>query len=296
MIFYGVGAQKSGTSWLYTYLRDHPQVFMNEVKELDYWSLVDTPQKYERIQLLSMNAAQHLDPNDGPPIDQRPGRYQRALSCMSLAAAIAGRIPYHALFAARSPEHKVWGEISPSYGLNDTETFRRMDAFDPEARFIYIMRDPVLRYWSSIRMLISRSPEELERAGSIPELFEQRLYDPVSHLRRFTEYDQTLARLEAAVPQERIHTMFYETLFSEKGAQEAADLCSFLGIDYMEPDLGKMVWETDKTRVRPDDLSAEMEAQALEVFAPVYRNLEKRFGDRLPPSWRDRCARLKDAA
>jgi len=296
MIFFGVGAQKSGTSWLYDYLRDHPQVFMNEVKELDYWSLVDTPQKYARIQMLSMNAAQHLDPKDGPPIEKRSGRYERALSCMALASAIGGRIPYQALFEARSAEHKAWGEISPSYGLLDTETYRRMNALDPDARFIYIMRDPVLRYWSSVRMLISRTPEALDRAGSIPELFEQRLMSTVSHLRRFTEYDQTLERLEAAVPKERIHTMFYETLFSEKGGQEAADLCSFLGIDYMEPNLGKMVWETDKTRVRPDDLTADMEAQAMDVFAPVYRNLEKRFGDRLPLSWRDRCAKLKDAA
>lgn len=35
--FFVIGAQKSGTSSLYTYLRQHPQVFMPEVKEPDYF-------------------------------------------------------------------------------------------------------------------------------------------------------------------------------------------------------------------------------------------------------------------
>ena len=33
----GIGAQKAGTTWLYRYLRTHPQVGMSPIKELHYW-------------------------------------------------------------------------------------------------------------------------------------------------------------------------------------------------------------------------------------------------------------------
>ena len=35
--FLGIGAQKSGTTWLSEHLKPHPGVFIPEVKELHYW-------------------------------------------------------------------------------------------------------------------------------------------------------------------------------------------------------------------------------------------------------------------
>jgi hypothetical protein len=33
----GVGAQKAGTSWLYRYLKSHPEIFMSPIKEMHFF-------------------------------------------------------------------------------------------------------------------------------------------------------------------------------------------------------------------------------------------------------------------
>ncbi|HHS89575.1 MAG TPA: sulfotransferase family protein, partial [Rhodobacteraceae bacterium] len=40
-IFFGVGAAKSGTSWLYRYLEGHPETHLRSVKELHYFDALD---------------------------------------------------------------------------------------------------------------------------------------------------------------------------------------------------------------------------------------------------------------
>ncbi|MDB4558748.1 sulfotransferase [Amylibacter sp.] len=36
-MFLGVGAQKSGTTWLSNYLAGHPEVYMSALKEMHFW-------------------------------------------------------------------------------------------------------------------------------------------------------------------------------------------------------------------------------------------------------------------
>jgi len=42
--FVGIGAAKSGTSWVAEYLREHPDVAMSPIKELHYFDARFCPQ------------------------------------------------------------------------------------------------------------------------------------------------------------------------------------------------------------------------------------------------------------
>ena len=41
--FLGIGVQKGGTTWLYENLRNHPEIFMPRVKEIQYFNEIYVP-------------------------------------------------------------------------------------------------------------------------------------------------------------------------------------------------------------------------------------------------------------
>ena len=97
--FFGIGAQKSGTTWLYAYLKEHPQVFMPEIKELNYfWALSERREMHEaERQLAAMNRIMEGHPKKGPGMRKRIG------DLGTLMAALSGRLDYRAIFDA-APE------------------------------------------------------------------------------------------------------------------------------------------------------------------------------------------------
>jgi hypothetical protein len=100
-----VGAPKSGTTSLYEYLREHPDVYMSEVKEPFYFS----PDVFRTFR----NKFKH------PEDEER----------------------YLALFAAATTEKRI-GEASTTY-LASPAAPRLIHEFAPDAHIICILRDPV---------------------------------------------------------------------------------------------------------------------------------------------------------
>lgn len=108
--FYVAGAAKSGTTSLYEYLKNHPQVFLPEIKEQNYFS---TP----------------------PP----PGAELFDVRYCDLEE-------YQSLYRGAKGFPAI-GDASPSY-LWDGTACRRICEVCPQARIIIILRDPVARAYS----------------------------------------------------------------------------------------------------------------------------------------------------
>lgn len=107
-----IGAMKSGTTSLHAYLNSHPQIYMSEFKEPEYFA---------KESVLSNGEEWYLD-----------------------------------LFAT-AKDALVIGESSTAYTNFPhflTGVPERIAQFNPEARFIYLMRDPVQRtisdYWHRV--------------------------------------------------------------------------------------------------------------------------------------------------
>jgi Sulfotransferase family len=119
-----IGAMKCGTTSLHAYLSEHPEIFMCEPKEPSYF--------VEREQL------------------------RRWYPSMEEFGFWRGEDRYLALFADAG-DRPVVGESSTSYTKlpQIAGVTERLYRFSPEARFIYIMRDPVERtishYWHMVR-------------------------------------------------------------------------------------------------------------------------------------------------
>ena len=121
--FLVIGTQKGGTSALYRYLQQHPEVAVPREKELNFFldpgMLPDDPRGFER-------GAWHLG------IDW----YRR----------------WH------QTDRPVCGEASPNYSLGShaEPVARRIASVTPAARLIYLVRNPLERVRSHFRMFLKR--------------------------------------------------------------------------------------------------------------------------------------------
>ena len=113
--FYIVGAVKSGTTSLYAYLRQHPQVFLPGRKEPHFFT------------------------------QPRPSREQA-----HLIRYVADAEHYHHLYRGADAFPRI-GDASPSY-LWCPEAAQRIHQVAPDAKIIVILRDPVERAYAQYLM------------------------------------------------------------------------------------------------------------------------------------------------
>lgn len=122
------GALKSGTTSLNYYLKQHPEVFMSELKEPRYFA-------YEA---------------DNP--DHVEGR--------GLRFPVKTLDEYAALFADAAGQKAV-GEASPHYLISPVAPQRIKDTI-PDVRLIFSLRDPIKRaysvYWHDVRLGLENRP------------------------------------------------------------------------------------------------------------------------------------------
>jgi pimeloyl-ACP methyl ester carboxylesterase len=288
-LVYGIGAQKAGTTWLYGFLKRHPECLCQDMKELHYFDVMharhESSHYTARIAAIRALGARLSDlpgPENARTLDQIERMVER-LRVHSGARGDHG--PYLSYLLKGHAGHKAVCDITPSYATLDRVAFAEMDRLGP-ARFVFILRDPVGRLWSQIRMMVEAkgidpvTPDyaascaararELSASGRLPTL-------PRAH------YARTMAELEAVVPADRIHYVFYEDLFR----QDTVDaLCAFLGVAARPAETGERI-----NAGHPLPIPDEIEALLLEGLAVHYEAAFARFGDGVPAAWRERYAR-----
>lgn len=153
--FFIVGAPKAGTTSLYEYLSMHPEVYMPAaIKEPDYFS-------HEEIL-------------------QQPLYYK--------TTHITDLQKYKALFADVTNQKAV-GEASVSY-LFYRDTAKKIYEFNPEAKIIIILRDPVERAYSHYLMDY--------RLGLLDADFEEIIFKKLKHQYADMYYQQVVSLGEYA--------------------------------------------------------------------------------------------------
>jgi hypothetical protein len=203
-----IGAAKCGTTSLYHYLRQHPQVFMSPVKEPRFFAF------------------------DGTRPDFR-GPHDELLRNESTVWRFED---YVALFAGAGDALAV-GEASPWY-LNSERAAERIRARVPGARLVAVLRDPAERAYSEYLMQVrdgreTVSFEEALRAepGRIREGWS------TGHYRERGRYFAQLQRYFERFERERMRVYLYEDLARDPRCL-LRDLFGFLGVDpAFEPDL-----------------------------------------------------------
>ena len=275
-----VGAQKAGTSWLHRYFDGHPQVHVPQCKEMHYFDNIHGPEagnflnrRRANLQRLTRKRAREGGvPAAGGALTFPSVEYSRALVAMHEDDDPAhGR--YAALLTDGIGAESVVADITPSYAMVGEDGLRAMLDFAPEAKFLFILRDPVDRAWSAIRMLHQEKP-----GGPGPvKLAERFLKGELPHIQRRSRYAETVAALDAVVPEEQRLYLFFEEMFEPVQMRRLTD---FVGIEARAAEVGQAVREGVKHAL-PEALAARLR----DYLAPEYEAMQARFGAAVPARW-----------
>ena len=198
--FFVVGAQKCGTTSLYYYLDQHPDIFMSPVKEPHFFD-------YDEGE-----APVFGGPSVPPP-------------------EIASMGEYEALFEGVEDEVAV-GEASPTY-LYLPGTADRLRRHAPGARVIAVLRDPAERAYSAYLHTVRSGREPLDDFSRALREENGRIRDgwhPLFHYRSRGFYHGQIERYLRAFGGDRVKVYLYEDLRDEP-LRVLRDAFRFLGAD-----------------------------------------------------------------
>jgi Sulfotransferase family len=197
-----IGTAKSGTTALYNYLKQHPQVYMSSVKEPKFFA-------YE-----------------GEKLDFRgPG------DRVANSSVVTDIEAYRALFAKASGETAV-GEASPLY-LYIPKARERIRHHVPEAKLIAILRNPAERAYSHFSQMVRDGREPLDDFSQALRAEEERIRDNWAfgwHYKRMGFYHAQLERYFDAFGREQIKVYLYEDLKTDP-VGVLGETFRFLGVD-----------------------------------------------------------------
>lgn len=222
--FFIIGAAKAGTTSLHYYLEQHPEIQMSSEKEPNYYS--------------------------GPP-----GRFPYPMG------RVESQAEYESLF---DPNYAVRGEASVSYANHPRRPGvpERIKDAVPQARFIYLVRDPVARAISHYQHQVAwmgekRPPEEV--LGN----FE----DPCDICLCPGFYAHQLERYHKIFQPERTMVIDQADLLGDR-TRVLREIFTYLGVD---PGFTTPAFEEQL-----------LHSQSRRVYSPRYTKLVEKVGSRGP--------------
>ncbi|MBD3678119.1 MAG: sulfotransferase [Rhodobacteraceae bacterium] len=282
-LLFCVGATKAGTSWLHRFLSDHPQCHLRAIKELHYFDALDFGGAEGQLKRL----ARERERFEGQmPTAQGP-------RVLNLARQVADRLEWASVIARGREDRSAYlayltggqgagqqlvADMTPAYGLLSTERLKAMAGLLPDVRFVYLLRDPVERLWSHVRMLAGRnSPDGAADAETAADLLDGTIAGREEGIAKRSDYRAAIEKLRRAVDPKRLCIMFYEEMVSGDGMRR---LCAFLGLDFVAPDTARRIHVSPPLQMTPAQRRA-----ARDWLAPQYDYVRAEIGA-LPPAWR----------
>jgi hypothetical protein len=291
-LLYCVGATKAGTSWLYRTLADHPDCALRSVKEAHYWDTFDPEDRVKQVRALGVRLDAMRTNRAGAVakgIDWQVANLDRQIVDLTALIAVldgdrTGDTAYRN-WVFGDAEQQLVADMTPNYATLPRESFLHMAGLSGVVRFVYLVRDPLSRLWSHVRMQAERqqSPDDVfeEKANSI--LWRILNRGGETHILKRGDYPATVARLRDAVPASLLRVEYCERLFTEAGLR---DMCGFLGIRFVGPGPQRVVHEGQKATMRP-----ELARKAVRFLKEHYDWAAREMGP-LPREWQDNLARM----
>jgi Sulfotransferase family len=260
----GLGAPRTGSKWLSNYFAQHSEILMSPIRVLNYFTKVD---RFHEHFETSLREAERQLPERSRGAAKPPPPGLAALR--DRARMNKDPDAFLEFFRKRWRSEKVFADVTPSYYAEGRDMFARMRDAHRKVRFFFVMRNPIDRYWSGMRLAQMHDST----------------FDPIARLdfvltgrhppwRR--NYITTLMDLDAVVSSPDVKVAFFEELFDMTAISE---LCGFLGVGTQPADLSSAM-----NRSEGADLDAERRGRLYAKFEPVYRFVLDRYG-RLPDSW-----------
>jgi hypothetical protein len=278
--FLGIGAHKAGTTWLWSMLRTHPRIWMPPLKELHYF---DRLLRYFSANTL---AADHLFERflSRAPHNREFRRLCRAqlgqafsmrnwpLFRWYLRYYLGGRDDKWYLSLFGEGHGRVRGEITPAYAMLEPDDVTRVHRLLPQAKIIFLLRNPIERAWSHIRF---ECMEGRFSGINDPAQIRQLIEHPGLTLRG--DYLRTLDIWESKFPRAQIFTGFFDDIVAQP-AQLLGKIYTFLEV---EEDCRAILNANRQRKINasdPREMPDTVRQYLARKYLPDLERLSARFG------------------
>lgn len=275
----GIGAQKAGTSWLHKQLCTSPYFEPGFTKEYHIFDSLYSPVcKNMKTKLLA--SADRTIKMIGSKIEH-PSKPSQHAKRLSFIESTDNYFEYFDYLWLTRPNIISTGDITPSYSTLDAMSFEIIreglisKGFEPKV--VFLMRDPIERIWSMLRMEWRNSGQPVEFEEAMQRLLTCHR-QPGVKLR--TQYDRTITELEKIFPPEEIYYGFYENLFKQ---EYFIKLVKFIGIEIPTPNFNQTVNASPKGEIQ--NAEPNIAAEIVGTYSSVYYFIRERFGDQIMDSW-----------
>lgn len=267
----GVGCQKGGTSWLHSQLEKYENVNLGFCKEYHLFDALYLPLeasvKTARLNALKKNLT--LKPQCIPP--------RNLLRHLLFLQDENSYYEYFNNLWISDERISIVGDITPSYNALKSEHFsiikQNLENFGFSMKVIFLMRDPVERIWSYVRMKkrdIKKFSEVIDNDLILGEYKRP-------NVEARTRYELTIQNLEKVFDERDIFYCLYEDLFRPESINKLQD---FLGLSENKFNINATINLSPKKQVL--DMSIQRE------IATYYRNVYDFVGERfsIEDRWR----------
>jgi hypothetical protein len=161
--FLCIGAQKAGTSWLFAQLQSHPGVWMPPVKEVHFFNHLFVPENRKwtkwHVRQTAGQALRHYVARN----EEIYFPYVQYLVDFGSTDLFTERW-YRRIFELPAAQGKAVGDVTPEYSTIPEPGIRYLRELLGAVKIVYLIRDPVSRALSQLKMNVSRRP-----AGAMSE-------------------------------------------------------------------------------------------------------------------------------
>ena len=222
--FICIGAQRSGTTWLYCRLMEHPDFDMLFKKEIHYfdrsniYESVDTLRQTKLIKRLfdtdwvsnaTTDCLKSLKGNNYTNLSRKLRWYFSNYNdkwYLSLFKDLNG----------------ISGDITPAYSILHENDIKRISELLPNLKIIFLIRNPIVRAWSSYRLNYIKKGRALNNTDDIIDYLER----PNTVLK--SDYMKVLNRYKKHFASNQILIGFYDAIIDQPN-NLISDIVKFLG-------------------------------------------------------------------
>jgi hypothetical protein len=286
--FLCIGPEKTGTSWLYRQLIYHPEVFVPNYKEINYFlknrvlvhnnifKRLFSPYWYYRSIRRYMCA--------------RVKNYLKSIGRLEPIDTYTLGWDLRFFFCPRTDRwykkitfkkgRKAVGEVAPLYAYLRDSDIGEIRRLFPDLKVIILLRNPVDRLWSKAKMNLLQLP-----GRDISQVSDDEFYSHFKgEVKMLPCYVELIDRWAIIFPPKNIHVNFYDKIVAQP-LEFLAEVSAFLGIDgnRFPPEISKNLRQKAN-----EGLSLQIPAKFAHYLAGKYKEpilrLSRRY-DIYPQQW-----------
>ena len=281
----GIGAPKAGTSWIHNRLSLSENVDCGFLKEYHVFDSIESPQGYWAKKRLKNYRSRLKATQDFSIASNSHGPNNTAFKLASFIDNTSNYFDYMHYLYLRDTKISTCCDITPAYALLSEKTLYiikdGLESRGFSVRVVFLMRDPVDRLISGMKMKIKNSKlnasyfyDEFRKLIAAPHRSTQ-----VANGR----YQVTIEKIERVFEKQSIYYGFFDSLFNKKSINSLQD---FLGLEIPSDNISDVVNPGKKITFATDDKRIlELRRSLKDIYNDTYSYCLKKFRSEEVGAW-----------